>query len=386
MDIRCYDPPEAGAPVFRGQGLVTAATSVTLVERHFTPGAFTVEAPWEARHAGRLAVGRLVRIGERGEAGAFWGIIDSLSLEATTAGQILTVSGRELKGLTRDRVTIPPAFTTVAGAQGYDPANGPTETVMKHYVAANLFNPAQPGRILYGLDIAPDQGRGLPEDKYLSRHEILADVLERLGEGSGLGYRITPDLDRHRLVFDVTEGEDHTAGQSHRKRVILDVARKTALSQRYQYSAGDSRNLFYTTLAGAELADEALTVTYTREGEEQPVGIRRREAHLNLSATTPAAGEEYNELRRLALLEAEGWKPAECFTVELAPGPYVYRRDFQVGDLVTVRNGAWGVSMDARLTEMQTAYTSAGVALSATFGTAPLNLAGRLKRLVGQGR
>lgn len=385
VPIRCYDPPEAGAPVFRSQGLVTAATSVTLVERHFTPGTFTVEVPWEARHANRLAVGRLVRAGDQ-DGPAFWGIIDSLALEAGAAGQMLTVSGRQLKGLTQDRITIPPDFTTVTGAQGYDPANGPTETVMKHFVAANLFNPAQPGRILCGLDIAPDQGRGLPEDKYLSRHQILSDVLAALGEGAGLGYDIVPDLERHRLVFDVTQGEDHTAGQSARKRVILDVARKTALSQRYEYSAGDSRNLFYTTLAGAELADEALTVTYMREGEAEPVGIRRREAHLSLSASTPAAGEEYNELRRLALLEAEGWKPAECFTVELAPGPYVYRRDFQVGDLVTVRNQAWGIAMDARLTEMQTAYTSAGVALSATFGTAPLNLAGRLRRLVGQGR
>ena len=379
VEIRIYEAPEADAPAFRCVGLAMAATSVELVERHYTAGHFTVEIPWEARHAGKLRAGRLVRIGE------FWGIIDELSLSASGSGNLLSVTGRELKGLTQDRITIPPAFTAVTGAQGYDPANGPTETVMKHFVAANLLNPAQPSRVLYGLELAPDLGRGTPDDRYLSRHEMLSDVLCALGEASGLGYSITPDLTRHKFVFDVTEGADHTAQQSERKRVILDVRRKTALSQQYRYAAGDSRNLFYTTLAGSEFADEALTVTYVREGEEEPAGIRRRETHLSISADTPIAGEEYNELRRLALLDAERYRAAESFTVELAPGPNVYRRDYKGGDLVTVQNQDWGVTMDARLTEMQTNCSAGGVTYSATFGTAPLNVVGRLRRMIGKG-
>lgn len=356
-----------------------AANSVTLVERLYTPGYCTIEVPWTSRHAGELRPGRLVLID-----GAFWGVLDDLDLSAASDGETLTLSGRQLKGLTADRITIPPACSEVAGAQGYDAVTGTTEALMKHFVAANLDNPLQPGRRLFGLELAPDLGRGLPDDRYMSRHEILSDVLAALGEAAGLGYDLTPDLTRHRFVFDVVQGEDHTAGQSDRKRVIFEIPRKTALSQRYQKNTSDSRNLFYATMSGAEFADEALTVSYIREGEEEPVGIRRREKHLEISADTPIAGEEYHELRRLALVQAEAFRSAEAFTCELAPGPYVYRRDFRVGDRVTIQNKDWGITMDAPLTEIQTAYTGSGIAYTATFGSAPLNVFGRLKRQISR--
>lgn len=380
MDIRIFDPPEAGAPVFRTAGRTTAASNVVTVERHYTPGYFTIEIPSEARHAGELEIGRLVLV-----EGGFWGVIDDLERECSAAGDMLTVSGRQLKGLTTDRITIPPSFTAVTGAQGYDAVTGSTETLMKHFAAANMDNSRQPSRILYGLEIAPDLGRGLSDDKYMSRHEVLSDVLSALGEAAELGYDLTCDLKRHRFIFDVVEGADRTAGQSERKRVIFDIPRKTALSQQYQRNTSDSRNVFYTTMSGAEFADEALTVTYLREGETEPVGIRRREKHLTLSADTPVAGDEYNELRRLALIEAEQFRPAESFTCSIAEGPYIYRKDYQVGDIVTVRNTAWGVFMDARLTEMRTEYAASGVSHTATFGAAPLNVVGRLKRQIAKG-
>lgn len=380
VEIRIFDPPESTIPTFRTAGRATAATSVTLVERLYTPGYFTVTIPWEARHAEQLKIGRLALID-----GVFWGVIDDLSLSVESAGQLLTVSGRQLKGLTSDRITIPPGFTAVTGAQGYDAQTGTTEEIMKHFVSANLGPEAPANRAVYGLELAPDLGRGVAGDKYMSRHEVLSDVLAALGEAAELGYDIVPDLSRHKLVFDVVEGLDHTAGQSGRKRVIFEIERRTVLSQAYQRNTSDSRNLFYTTMAGSEFADETLTVTYIRDGEEEPAGIHRREKHLDISADTPVAGDEYNELKRLALIEAEGFKAAESFTCEIAEGPYVYRQDYGVGDLVTVQNKAWGVTMDARLTEMQTGYSSSGVKHTATFGTAPLNVFGRLKRQIAKG-
>lgn len=181
-------------------------------------------------------------------------------------------------------------------------------------------------------------------------------------------------------------GLDHTGIQSDRKRAVFDLERGSAQSQTYTRNTSDSRNLFYATLSGAEFADEALTATYLRDGEAEPVGIRRREKHLDLSADTPVAGEEYNELRRKALIEAEGFKPAESFSCEIAPGPLVYRTDYSLGDLVSVVNRPWGVTMHTRLTELRTAYSAAGITRTATFGTAALEVIGRLKRQMSKGK
>lgn len=378
-EIRIYEPPTAETPAFRPQGLLTAATDVTTVERHWTPGGFTVTVPSGARHADRLTQGRLVLID-----GRFWGIIDDLELEAGSGGYLRTVSGRQLKGLTMDRITLPPAATEVVGAQGYDAVTGATETIMKHFVSANLASPSTAARKVYGLEMAADQGRGVAEDKYMSRHEVLSDVLAALGEASGLGYDITPDLAAGKFVFDVVEGADHTALQSQRTRVVLDVRRKTASSQIYQYAGSDARNLFYATRSGAEFEDEALTATYVREGEEEPVGIRRREVHLSVAVDTPEAGAEYDELKRQALIQAEGYRAGESFTCELFDSRYVFGQDYRVGDLVTVQNTDWGIVSHPRLTEMQTVWSSGGIQRTATFGTAPLTVFSRLRRQMKQ--
>ena len=381
MDVRIYDLPELSAPTIRVVGRPTGVTSAEVTERLWTPGNFTLEIPAEARHAEKLIPGRAVWI-EQG----LWGIIDDMRLRHDASGAVREVSGRQLKGLTGDRITIPPAANPVVGAQGYDTATGSTETVMKHFVAANMGPGGQVARVVFGLQIATDHGRGVQDDKYMSRHDVLSDVLSALGEGAGLGYDIVPDLNTHKLVFDIIQGEDHTARQSDRPRVVFSIRRKSALSQEYVLSTGDSRNVFYATLSGSEFADETLTATYLREGEEEPVGFRRREKHLSISSDTPTPGEEYNELRRKTLLEAESFRTAESFSCEIAPGPTQYRRDYRLGDLVSVVNEEWGVEMHARLVEMKTSYSASGVSYTATFGAPALNVFGRLRRQMEKGK
>lgn len=376
--IRIFDPPEIDSPQFATMGLITEATNINTVERLYTPGYFSIDVPFGARHADRLKKGRLVLID-----GQFWGIVDDVYFSWQSSGAILAVSGRQLKGIVHDRITIPPSASEIVGAQGYDTATGDTESVMKHFVSVNLGPDAAPARQIYGLEIAAQSGRGVQNDKYISRHDDLGDVLAALGEASGLGYDIVPDLVNHKFIFDVVDGQDHSGGQSDRMRVVFDVERKTALSQSYSHNTSDSRNLFYATLSGAEFEDEALTAKYVLDDADEPVGIHRREKHLSISVDTPVAGDEYNEMKRLALIQAEDYRAAESFTCEIpSGGRYEYRKDYRVGDIVTVRNGRMGVSMDTRITEMEMQWGSAGLTMSATFGKAPLNVFGQLKRQI----
>ena len=376
--IRLFDPPSASSPVFTTMGMITEATAIDTVERLFTPGYFSFDVPTEARHADRLQKECLVLID-----GSFWGIVDDIFFQSSVGSDVMTVSGRQIKGLVTDRITIPPNSSAVSGAQGYDTATGDTESIMKHFVSANLGPSAISARQIYGLEIAAQGGRGVSDDKYMSRHENLADVLSALGEASGLGYDITPNLTTHKFIFDVVDGLDHTGGQSDRMRVIFDVDRKTALSQSCSFSSSDSRNLFYATMSGAEFEDEALTAKYTLDDSEEATGIHRREVHLSVSADTPVAGDEYNEMKRLVMIQAEDYRPAESFTCEIPPGGrYEYRRDFNLGDIVTVRNTRWGVSMNTRITEVETQWGENGKTMTATFGKAPLNIFGQLKRQI----
>ena len=94
MEIRVYTPPEADSPAYVCVGRITAAVSATVVERHFTAGYFELTVPSAARHADKLAEGRLVWID-----GGAWGIVDRIRREDGGSGDFVTASGRELKGL-----------------------------------------------------------------------------------------------------------------------------------------------------------------------------------------------------------------------------------------------------------------------------------------------
>lgn len=370
-----FRPVEAGRGAFESVGLTYGAAGITTSEKLACPGSFSITLPCGARYADSLERGQLVRIDRR-----FWGIVDQLVYRWDDAGAEVEASGRQLKGLTMDRITLPPQAPALTGAQGYDAYNGTTEAVMKHYVAVNMVQAPHTARNYPGLLIAPDLGRGMRDDRYLSRHDRLDSVLQALAEAAGLGYDIVPDLAHGTYVFDVMEGVDRSGVQSERPRVVFDIARRTARGQAYTASQGEERNVFYATRSGAEFADEALTMMYVREGESEQGGLRRRERHLSLAADTPTAGEEYAELRRLALIEAGDYRMTESFTCAVLDGRMAYGRDYFLGDTVTVQSRAWGVTAHPMLTAMDTEYGGDGISRTATFGKAPLNVFGRLKR------
>ena len=52
----------------------------------------------------------------------------------------------------------------------------------------------------------------------------------------------------------------------------------------------------------------------------------------------------------------------------LTAGPFKYRDDWDVGDIVTVQNKAWDLTMDTRITEVQEIHEASGFKLNVTFG------------------
>lgn len=383
MEIRIYKPPTWDEPHFIPVGLTYAASALRYTENFFTFGDFEITIPCAANKAEAFEKYLLVQIDR-----AFWGIILSAERHINAGGDMLTVSGLDLKGLTSSRFTLPPSFSDGGrgGTAGFDAVMGSTETCMKHFLRSNFFTEASPTRSVPGLVIAPDLERGLPDDRYMSRYDLLSDVLAELGRAANLGYVVTPDLAAGTLTFDCVQGENRSATQSERPRVLFTVERRNIADMKYTDSDRNMRNLFYATLSGAAYEDEAYTATYTREdGAELPSGICRWEQHLDISASHPTPGQEYDELKRLALIRAESYRTVEALSAEVLDTLYEYGRDYALGDIVTVQNRGWGVSIDARITSRTVNATAGGVTRSVTFGDAPVNPLARLRRQIRGG-
>jgi len=382
MEIRLYKPPGHGDLRFVPVAVTNAAHRLTVSERFFAPGSFEVFISSGAAAADKFEKYLFALIDR-----SFWGVILSISRSADSGGDVLAASGLCLKGLMSSRVTAPPGFTyeQVGGVAGFDVADGSTETCMKHFVASNFFQASAPTRGIPGLEIAPDKNRGKPDDRYMTRFEPLSGVLEELGRGAGIGYSVAPDLADGKLVFDCIEGVDRSAGQSENHRVIFEIERKNVAAMSYQDSDMNMRNLFYASLSGSQFADDTYTATVTRGDGELPNGIHRWEQHLDISASHPVPGKELDELRRLAAARAESYAPVSSFDAEILDTTLKYGVDYRLGDIVTVRHRGWGLAMNTRLTEMETVAADGGVALSATFGDAPLNFISRLRRQIKGG-
>lgn len=64
----------------------------------------------------------------------------------------------------------------------------------------------------------------------------------------------------------------------------------------------------------------------------------------------------------------------------LTAGSLEYEKDFDLGDLVTLRNREWGVTMDARITEVKEIYEPGNISLEMTFGNSQPTLITKIKQ------
>ncbi|MEF7566303.1 hypothetical protein V4V35_25260, partial [Bacillus infantis] len=68
----------------------------------------------------------------------------------------------------------------------------------------------------------------------------------------------------------------------------------------------------------------------------------------------------------------------------LTKSPFVYERDYDLGDIVTIQNVDWGVTLDARITEVKEIYENSGFSIEATFGNNRPTLIQKIKQELKQ--
>lgn len=352
------------------KGACKAAGSYTV--SRYDIGTATVELPLTHPTARLAVVGDLLLID-----GAHWYIITGREVSRGDTGRI-KLQAHQLAEILRRRQITPENSAGKDMPIGYDSVAGTTETVIKHYVAACAVTPTNPARIIRGLTIADDRGRGTADDAYAARYENLWDTIAKIGKLASLAPIVTADIAHQRLVFDVAPSRDRTADQRSYKPLILQIERHNLLSSDYAYDTSTSANVFYASRAGDQYAWETLTQTYWA-ADDEPQGLDRRECWLSVSVYTDS-GNQYDQLRRNAEKAMADYKVTEGVTATLAPA-LVLGTDYQLGDAATVIEPIAGVRMDAEITEVTIQDDANGArTATATFGDGKLTRFDRIDR------
>jgi hypothetical protein len=353
--------------------------SLLFTRRWHEVGEFELRINRYKRHTELLQRGNLIMLGASGNK---VGIIRHREIELDENGKKTEnwlVKGIALKGVAAQRIIVPPS------GDSHDRASGAAETVMKQYVNNHIVNPADVKRKIDMLVIALDQQRG-SSVSWESRFKNLADELVEISKASGLGWDVFLDFQQKKWIFDVFEGRDLTVNQSVNPPVIFSPQFESLKQLSFVESDFNYRNYGY--IAGQGEGEDRRVVEV---GDAE--GLSRIETFIDARDISEQDENQQAlpEAEIIAKLQERGQQKlsefAEEFFLEgqiLTNSPFKYEIDYDLGDIVTIQNREWGVTRDARITEIKEIYEPGGFQIEATFGESRPTLVKKLKQELAQ--
>ena len=274
----------------------------------------------------------------------------------------VVVKGTTYSAVVGSRITIPPT------GYAYDRVNSNIETIMKGYVTRNCVSPVDVKRVIPNLIVAADEGRG-EKIVYQSRYKQLDEELEKLSVLSGIGWDIRFDWDIGQWVFDVFEGKVLTVNQSESSPVVFSIDFDNIKEQSFIESSVGHKNMAYVGGQG-----EGVERTVIEVGNESE-GLGRLEMFVDARDI-----EDSGDLPNRGMQKLLEVSPIKTFETEILDGdPFRYKVDWDLGDVVTIRNRKWGITVDSRITEVTEIYDETGFKLKVVFGNKVPTLIDRIK-------
>ncbi|WP_339194255.1 siphovirus ReqiPepy6 Gp37-like family protein [Paenibacillus sp. FSL P4-0176] len=249
--------------------------------------------------------------------------------------ETLIIKGPTLGGILDRRVTV---------TDNFDRVRGPAETVMKHYINNHLINSVNVQRRVPFMAVAPDLGRGVVTP-WQTRFEPLNMVTQEIAEWCDIGWFVSLDYSTQKWVFDVLVGRNLTADQNILPPVIFSRDYDNIESQSFIDSDQQFKNVGY---AGGQGEYEDRLIQMVGEGS----GADRREVFLDCSSAVDAA-----ELVEMGDQKLATQKRIVTYDGRiLDTGSFIFEQDWDLGDIVTVQNRTWGVTLNSRITEVKEIY------------------------------
>jgi len=279
-------------------------------------------------------------------------------------GEVTTVKFTALKGITKNRLIIPPA------GQAELSLTGKTETVMKGIVSNDFKNSPNANRNIASLIIASDNLKGV-DTTATARYTYTADKLEELAKYADLGWDIYLDLANKKYSFDVHTGNDLSATQNVLPPAIFSTEFDNVNTKKLTIDFSNHKNVGVVGGAG----DGASRLIATVFDGAEPSGLNRKEVFIDANDVITNTGGELTQRGLQKLVE---YKKSEAFDVTILPINLSYDIDFAFGDIVTIIDGS--TVYNKRIIEVNEVYESGGFRLDAIFGDDILTLQQKIKR------
>jgi hypothetical protein len=321
-------------------------------------GKFELRINRHKKYVEHLQEGNIVFLNEEDA-----GIIEHKEIQVDEAGKVSEdwlIKGYTLKGILRDRITIP------IGDNAYDEITADAESVLKHYIENNIVAPTDPLRKIDSLVLGENKKRGI-NTTWKSSHKNLAEELKKISSYTNLGFQMKIDFIKKKFVFDILEGKNLTQKQQVNDPVLFSIDFANIKSQNYVESSLDHKNFAYVAGQG-EGKDRQIKTVGTS------AGLKRKEIFID-------ARDINTGLHERGLQKLKEYQKIKTFEGEvLNTGPFNYKADWDLGDIVTLQNRDWGITIDARITEIKKTYSENGLDIDVNFGNKIPTILDKIKR------
>jgi hypothetical protein len=336
MEIRVYDS------ALNFLGIVENYDSLIWERNYFETGNFEITIPATENNMSLLAVGNY--ISKRGKPGAVSAVEAGIIEEADNTSDGLTERivrrGRFLSSLLSRRV--------VRGTYTY---NGTYEAAM--YALVTRAN-----AIPY-LSSAPISGYECDVTFQLA-NKNLYNTLVKLSQASGLGFRVSADFRNKSFLFGVYQAADRTGTNGN--KVIFSDTRDNIASINYTLNTSVYKNLAYVS------GKNGVAVTVDRSASEMTREVYVDGGSVDNAGMTDSAYRA--ALTQLGIDKLNENAAIENFDVAVSPDTgYVYKVDYDLGDIVFVKQSKWGLSRKNRITRISEVYENGAERIVLTVGS-----------------
>lgn len=335
MEIRVYDRE------MDFQGVIENQTSLIWTRKYFEPGTMEIHVPITRDSLGLTRKGNLIWMRGCNEAA----VIEDRKLEESGRRNEITIKGRFLSSYMDRRL--------IKGTVNF---SGRVEVAMRQLLSGVTPIP----RVRLGAL----QGYG-ETVRFQATYKNLLNYEEKLARSAGLGFRFRPDFDAKEIYFEVYRGTDRTAGQGVNNRVVFSENYNNLNNAIYRENDKLYKNVAYVGGEG-----EGTARTIIQVGEAAGLDLREMFVDAKDLAKDGLTQEEYREALKTRgeekLREAAASSSFECDAQ--ADVNFRYRENYDLGDIVTVRKKAWGITEEKRITEAREIYEYGGRKIEPTFG------------------
>lgn len=338
MEVRVYDAE------LNFKGISENQTSFVWHRKFFESGEFRIYLPLTEDNIAIYQIGNLVTYKGANEAG----VIEDLILRNTSTERVIIAEGRFLTSY-MDRRLVRPTLNF----------SGKVEVAMR-----KMLDDAEPIPLVELGEL-----NGFDEEiEFQATYKNLLSMEEKLSRGANIGYRFRPDFTEKVIYFETFKGLDKTRSQTDRAFVEFSPMYDNLNSIENRQNEQLLKTVGYVGGEG-----EGSNRVYVTVGDDTLTGLARRELFIDAK---DISSEDLSQADYLAALRTRGLEKmnehvfSNSYEVATVPsGNFEYKRDYDLGDVVSIRNPEWGLNSSQMITEIQEVYEHGNASIVPTFGS-----------------